>query len=60
MNESNFPIVYLCDFEKNKKCKKDLCQTDCFFTLNKKFSKDRKEYFFDVNHCEFRCLDSGQ
>lgn len=48
---SNIP-VYLCDPEKNKECEKTLCQKECFFTIDKKFSRDGKKYYAS--------LDAGQ
>lgn len=59
MNRAELPEVYLCDFEKNDKCPKDLCQTRCFYTLNKKYSKDGKKYFYDFDQDEFRTVESG-
>lgn len=32
--------VYICDPEKNTKCKKTNCQKTCFSTLNPKYRKD--------------------
>lgn len=31
--------LYICDPEKNKECKKTLCQTDCFLTTKKEYEK---------------------
>lgn len=40
------PWVYKCDPEKNTKCRKTCCQTDCFLTTHREFSKDGKQYRF--------------
>lgn len=31
--------LFFCDPDKNFKCKKTLCQKDCFFTTKREFSK---------------------
>ena len=35
---------YLCDPSKNAYCTKEACQNECYFTKNKEYSKDNKEY----------------
>ena len=45
--ESNIEIFYKCDPKKNILCRKTLCQKDCFFTLNPRYSKDGKAYKYD-------------
>ena len=40
------PWIYKCDPEKNNDCKKTCCQSDCFLTTHKEFSKDGKRYRF--------------
>lgn len=32
--------VFICDPEKNEKCDKTLCQTQCFYTDKQEFAKD--------------------
>ena len=36
--------VFICDPNKNIQCKKTHCQTKCFFTKFKAYSKDGKPY----------------
>ena len=35
--------TYVCDPNKNTKCKKQSCQKDCFCTLHKEYSVDGSE-----------------
>ena len=38
------PWMYKCDPEKNSECEKTCCQSCCFLTTHKEFSKDGKRY----------------
>lgn len=38
------PRLYLCDPEKNEKCKKTCCQIDCFYTTDRKCRKNNAVY----------------
>ena len=44
--------LYLCDPQKNVDCPKDICQTECFYTTKKEFSKDGKVYRYNHKTCE--------
>lgn len=59
MSEKN-TIVYICDFERNKECKKTACQELCFHTLNPAYSVDGKRYRFNVDTGEYENMDCGQ
>ena len=41
-------FMYLCDPEKNRECKKTMCQTECFHCHKKAFSKDGKPLRFNL------------
>lgn len=55
---NDIPIVYKCDFERNKECKKTVCQELCFHTLNPEYSIDGKRYKFNVNTGKLENLDT--
>lgn len=55
---NNIPIVYKCDFERNKECKKTVCQELCFHTLNPEYSIYGKRYKFNVNTGKLENLDT--
>lgn len=59
MSEEN-TIFYICDFERNKECKKTTCQKLCFHTLNPEYSVDGKRYRFNVDKGEYENMDCGQ
>lgn len=40
---ANEKYCWLCDPEKNVDCKKDLCQTECFYTTCPRYAKDGAE-----------------
>lgn len=54
------PIVYRCDFERNKECEKTVCQDLCFHTLNPDYSVDGKRYRYNADSDEYENLDAGQ
>lgn len=55
-NNENF-IVYKCAPEKNTKCRKTDCQTLCFHTTERKYSRDGKKYIYNVKDDKYDELD---
>lgn len=49
--------LYLCDPEKNKSCRKTACQTDCFHTSKKQYSKDGQVYHYN---CRTRQIETKE
>lgn len=41
-------LMYLCDPNKNTKCRKSACQTECFHTQNYKYAKDVPQVFWQL------------
>ena len=54
------PIMYLCDPEKNKDCKKTMCQKECFHCHKKAFSKDGKPLRFNLNTWEWDEVEESE
>lgn len=40
-------FLYKCDPDKNKKCKKTMCQNECFMTTKRKYRADDQKYYID-------------
>lgn len=50
--------LYLCDPEKNKRCRKTHCQTDCFHTDKKQYSKDGQVYHYNCRTKQIETKES--
>jgi len=51
--KNKMKIVYICDPEKNRECRKTSCQDLCFMTSNREYSIDGIPIVFDKEAGEF-------
>ena len=51
-------VLYYCDPEKNKECRKDACGKECFMTTKKEYSRDGKGYRYNADKDKFENLDA--
>ncbi len=55
---NDFPIVYECDYKRNKECPKTVCQDLCFHTKDAKYSIDGKRYKYNADTDKLEDLDA--
>lgn len=53
-------ILYKCDPNKFKECRKTACQELCQFTSHKEYSIDNKEYKYNADKDEYEVVDARQ